>query len=207
MKPTISNLQSPISNSDTPLRLVPHDPGNGYRFYVSNDGTIGLRIAPDGTQTIVNATPTTCENSKIQSDALRVQRYLQFCDAFGYHKHILVSHAVYLAWSGQRIPLYHQIHHLSGITTDNLIDNLLCVHVREHSSVADVRQRALKAIVPDGDLLAWFTYARLRELQDPRTMTDTEFRRELAKEQSHIQQQLALRDPILYHLSQSPDEC
>ena len=163
---------------DTTLRLVPHYPDNGYRFYVSNDGKIGLRIAPDGGQTLVNATPTTCINCKIQSDANRVQRYLMFKNAWGNAKHTLVSRAVYLAWSGQPIPPNHQIHHLTGIVTDNRFDNLLCVHFRKHRLVADKRQKALRTVVPDGDLYC-FTYERLRELQDPDNLSDEQFQTEL----------------------------
>ncbi len=163
---------------DTTLRLVPHYPDNGYRFYVSNDGKIGLRIAPDGTQTLVDGSPTTCVGCKVQSNANRVQRYLQFKHAFGSNKQILTSHAVYLAWSGQPIPPNHQIHHLTGIVTDNRFDNLLCVHFRRHYLVADKRQKALRTVVPDGDLYC-FTYERLRELQDPDNLSDEQFQTEL----------------------------
>lgn len=169
-----------INFNGTLLRRIPHVPDNSDQFYVSSDGEIGLRVAPDGVQTVVNATPTTCANSKILSNANRKQRYLQFKHAFGEDKHILVSHAVYLAWSGQRIPLYHQIHHLNGIVTDNYIDNLLCVLISEHYRIADVRQRALAAIVPDGDLTC-FPYEELRRLQAPGTLSDEEFQKELAK--------------------------
>lgn len=163
---------------DTTLRLVPHSPDNGYRFYVSNDGKIGLRIAPDGGQTLVNATTSTSINSKIQYNANRVQRYLMFKNAWGNSKHTLVSRAVYLAWSGQPIPPNHQIHHLTGIITDNCINNLLCVHFREHRLVTDMRQKALRTVVPDGDLYC-FTYDRLRELQAPDNLSDEQFQAEL----------------------------
>ena len=163
---------------DTTLRLVPHNPDNGYRFYVSNDGKIGLRITPDGTQTLIDGTANTCVNNKVQSNAKRKQRYLQFKHAFGNSKSILTSRAVYLAWSGQPIPPNHQIHHLTGIVTDNCINNLLCVHFREHRLVADMRQKALRTVVPDGDLYC-FTYERLRELQAPRSLSDEQFQAEL----------------------------
>ena len=164
-----------------PLRLVPHAPDNGYQFYVSDDGKIGLRISPNGVETRINATPTTCENCRILSDAKRKQRYLQFKDAFGYHNPILASHAVYSAWTGKPVPLYHQIHHLNGITTDNRFDNLLCVLFREHRSIADARQSAIKAAVPDGDLTR-VPYDVLRRLQDPHVLSDDEFPAELQRE-------------------------
>ncbi len=163
-----------------PLRLVPHAPDNGYQFYASFDGTIGLRISPNGVETVVKATNTTCENCKVLSNANRKQRYLHFAQAWGLREHILVSHAVYRAWSGKPIPLYHQIHHLNGITTDNRFDNLLCVLFREHRTIADVRQSAIKAAVPDGDLTR-VPYDVLRRLQDPRVLSDAELRRELTK--------------------------
>ena len=164
-----------------PLRLVPHAPDNGYLFYVSFDGSIGLRIAPDGVETRVNATPTTCENCKILSNANRMQRYWQFKQAWGLREHILASHAVYSAWSGKPVPLYHQIHHLNGITTDNRFDNLLCVLFREHRSIADVRQRDIQAAVPNGDLTR-VSFDVLRRLQDPRVLSDDEFPAELRRE-------------------------
>jgi len=125
--------------------------------------------------------------------------------------HVLMGEVFY----GERLtfinrkgkPYFGHCHHLVNDPLNYCPDNLLCWLTREQHNVADDRRQALEAIVPNGDLLACFTYARLRELQDPRTMSDAEFQRELAKEQTHIQQQLALRDPILYHLSQSPDEC
>jgi hypothetical protein len=162
-----------------PLRLVPHAPDNGYLFYVSFDGSIGLRIAPNGKQALVNATTDTTPNSKYNAN--RKQRYLHFAHPWNSNEQILVSHAVYRAWSGKPIPLYHQIHHLNGITTDNRFDNLLCVLFREHRSIADARQSAIKAAVPDGDLTR-VPYDVLRRLQAPRVLPDADFPAELQRE-------------------------
>ena len=166
-------MQTYVFNG-TPLRLVPHEPDNGYRLFVSFDGTIGLRIAPSGVETLLKANRTTTENGKIPSNANRKQRYLYLRDPWKTDENILVSHAIYLAWSDKIIPEAHQIHHLNGVVIDNCFDNLLCVHFREHRSICDVRQKALKTIVPNGDLRG-FDYAILRELQDPRSMTDADF--------------------------------
>ena len=158
----------------TPLHLVPHEPDNGYQLFVSFDGTIGLRINRNGKECLQNAIPTTWPNSANLTDANRKQRYLMYKQAWGNRIGILVSHAVYLAWSGKPIPPGYQIHHLNGITTDNCIDNLFCVFFREHHAICDVRQKALKTVVPNCDLRG-FDYTILRELQDPRTMSDADF--------------------------------
>ena len=71
-------------------------------------------------------------------------------------------------------------HHLINDLSDYSKDNLLCWLTREQHSIADDRRSALEAAVPDGDLHI-FTYDRLRELQNPRTMTDEVFQTELAK--------------------------
>lgn len=172
-------MNNTIDFNGTPLRFVPRKPDNGYRFYVSRDGEIGLRISPKGVQTVVNAKTTTTANSAHPNNAKRKQRYLRFMNIWGHGQNILVSHAVYLAWSGQPIPPEHQIHHLNGIVTDNRIDNLLCVLISEHFRIADVRQRAIAALLPHGDLRC-LPYERLRYLQDPHTLSDEDFEKELA---------------------------
>ena len=139
------------------LRLVPHEPDNGYRLYVSDDGTVGLRIAPNGVETIVKGTPTTCENCTNPTDAKREQRYLQFKDVFGHHKPILVSHAVYLAWVG---PFDEPcIDHLDGITTNNHWSNLDPVTYAENSR----RTKYLRVLRDCGFDPRIFTASHLRE--------------------------------------------
>ena len=127
----------------TPLCLVPHEPDNGYQLFVSFDGTIGLRVAPSGVETLLNALCTTTENVKIPSNANRKQRYLYFRNPWKTDENILVSHAVYLAWSGKPIPPGHQIHHLTGIVTDNRIENLVCLSIPDHRRY-DAVQRSLR---------------------------------------------------------------
>lgn len=117
----------------TPLRLVPHEPDNGYRFFISFDGTIGLRIAPNGVETKVAATTTTCENSKNPTDAKRTQRYLNFRDPWRTGEQILVSHAVYLAWVGPIPEDADCLDHLNGCTTDNRWQNLEPVTFAENN--------------------------------------------------------------------------
>ena len=179
-----------------PLRLVPHFPDDGYQFFVAHDGkigdiTAGLRIAPNGVETVIEGKYTTTENCKNQSNANRTQRYLTFQHPWGTYECILVSHAVYRAWSEQsmplyRLPLYHQVHHLNGITTDNNFENLLCIGIREHRTIADARQAALKELYPD---LRTFSYAELRVIQDPHISSDEDFARMMAKYEQLYEQE------------------
>lgn len=70
-------------------------------------------------------------------------------------------------------------HHLIPDPLNYKPANLLCWLTREQHAEADRRQRALRKVVPDGDLTL-FTYERLRDLQDPRSMTREQFEIELA---------------------------
>ena len=69
-------------------------------------------------------------------------------------------------------------HHLIPNVLDFKPANLLCWLTREQHAIADSRQRVLKTIVPEGDLRG-FDYDILREMQDPRTMTQDEFNRRM----------------------------
>ena len=85
-----------------------------------------------------------------------------------------------LQGKGQKRGSYVGIcHHLIPDALDYRPANLLCWLTRAEHAEADRRQRALKKVVPDGDLRL-FTYERLRELQDPRTMSREQFETELA---------------------------
>ena len=65
-------------------------------------------------------------------------------------------------------------HHLIPDKLDYRPANLLCWLTRAEHSEADRRQRALKKVVPDGDLHV-FDYQYLRELQDPRVTDRANF--------------------------------
>ena len=71
-----------------------------------------------------------------------------------------------------------QCHHLINEPLNYAPENLLCWLTYSEHRKADNRRRALESVVPDGDLHV-FTCERLRELQDPRTMTDEVFESEL----------------------------
>ena len=101
-------------------------PETGISLYCSLIYNYGVRVYPNGQAVQVNATTTTTTNSKIHCNAVRKQRYLQFNHAFGKDKHILVSHAVWMA-AGRTIPEGMTMDHINGCTTDNRLANLRCI--------------------------------------------------------------------------------
>ncbi len=111
------------------VAYVGTNPENNISFYANNGqgGVVGVRVYPDGRKVLTNATTSTTENSRIDYNAKRKQRYLQFKDAFGQGKHILASHAVYIAWRNKEIPAGMTIDHIDGCTTNNYIGNLRCI--------------------------------------------------------------------------------
>ena len=76
-------------------------------------------------------------------------------------------------------PYYGQCHHLNADLEDHRKDNLLAWLSRPQHRIADIRQDRLQELVPNGDLRG-FDYDILRELQDPRTMSDEGFQSRLA---------------------------
>ena len=86
---------------------------------------VGVRVHPDGRKVLTNATYETTPNGKY--NAKRKQRYLNFRNAFGHKKHILASHAVYMAWRNKEIPAGMTIDHIDGCTTNNDVRNLRCI--------------------------------------------------------------------------------
>ena len=104
--------------------------------------------------------------------------YLQIASNIARKCHILRALAfygerpTYVSKKGEIKP-YH-CHHLNGNLEDHCKANLLAwLHPDEHR-IADARQKAMRTVVPNGNLVG-FDYAVLRELQDPRTMTDADF--------------------------------
>ena len=146
------------------MRLVDVHPETGIAFYVNNGegGVIGIRVYPDGRKAVVNASVTTRANSKRVYDAKRKQRYLQFKDAFGTHKGILASHAVYRAWTGKEIPAGMTIDHINGCTTDNRVSNLRCVsnalNMRDGGFLRMLRHRGINPTTIDRSLLLRYYY-------------------------------------------------
>ena len=109
------------------VAYVATNPENGISLYANNGqgGVVGVRVHPDGRKVLKNATYETTPNGKY--NAKRKQRYLQFKDAFGFHKNFLASHAVYIAWRNKEIPAGMTIDHIDGCTTNNYIGNLRCI--------------------------------------------------------------------------------
>ena len=124
-KPDLENSSFLVNN--VRVAYVATNPENGISFYANNGqgGVVGVRVHPDGRKVLTNATCETTPNGKY--NAKRKQRYLQFKNAFGYHKNFLASHAVYIAWRNKEIPAGMTIDHIDGCTTNNYIGNLRCI--------------------------------------------------------------------------------
>ena len=105
------------------MKLVGVHPETGIAFYVNNGigGVFGVRVYPDGRKVLVN--PDKVDWIGKHGKAV----YLQFRDAFGKHKSILASHAVYIAWRGKPITKGLTIDHIDGCSTNNDYRNLRCI--------------------------------------------------------------------------------
>ena len=100
-------------------------PETGYSLYCSLRGAYGVRVAPDGTKTLVPVFTNFTPNSK-SYDGKRKQFYQQFTNAFGHHKKLYVAHAVWLA-AGYELTPGKQIDHINGDLSNNGIHNLRLV--------------------------------------------------------------------------------
>ena len=149
---------------------------------------------PDGY--FLNAHGLKVAHNFTPSDKRGVERggsfYPRLRECGGKNCHLLMALAFYgprptfentslpLQGKGQERGSYFGIcHHLIPDKLDYKPANLLCWLTREQHAEADRRQRALGKVVPDGDLTV-FTYERLRDLQDPRSMSRELFEQELA---------------------------
>ena len=100
-------------------------PETGIALYVSSGegGVIGVQVFPNGTKHQINAVGTKFGHCYSHGKA----EYLQFKDAWGKHKHVLASRAVFMAWYGKPIPAGMTIDHIDGCSTNNDYRNLRCV--------------------------------------------------------------------------------
>ena len=156
-------------------RLVPQTEAHGYIRWAHPDGYF---LKPDGRKATDNYSPASQganPNTK-GGDYPQLRECRKKC-------HILVALAfyeprpTYIDRNGKPYPGI--CHHLVPDRRNYRPDNLLAWLTREQHSEADRRQRALKAVVPNGNLYC-FSYDRLRYLQDPRTLSASEFQHQLA---------------------------
>ena len=114
---------------------------NGNAFYISRDGSYGVRVYPDGHKVLVNPAM-----QKTRGDGTK-QEYLHFNHAWGHQIGIYVSRAVYSAWVGP-IPEGMTIDHINGVTTDNRFENLRTVspeiNSRDGGFLRKLRNKGIK---------------------------------------------------------------
>ena len=143
-------------------------PETGISFYCSVTQNYGVKVYPGVGVLPVNATTSTTPNSKDRFNAARKQRYLQFKDAFGWHKHILVSHAVWMAM-GRTLPEGRTIDHINGCTTDNRIQNLRCIdlrtNMRDGGFLRKLRNKGIDPTTVDKSYLLRY-FARMAKIKE-----------------------------------------
>ena len=156
--------------NDVEVRYVGTCPETGISFYCNNGhgGVIGVRVYPNGRKVMENASGI--KHGKPYAHGK--DEYLNFKNAFGYHKAILAHHAVYLAWVGPFDKPY--IDHKNGITTDNRWQNLEPVTGAENSRRATIL-RGLRATGIDPAKLSFDVlekYLAPEAQKDPKTVMD-----------------------------------
>ena len=150
------------------VKLVPYHGQdthpNGNAFYISRDGSYGVRVYPDGRKVLVN--PSYAKPAPGLKRP-RKEGYMQFRHAWGFKIYILASHAVYSAWVGP-IPDGMTIDHINGVTTDNRFENLRCVTLevnkRDGGFLRKLRNKGFKPELIMRELLLRY-YSRMAELK------------------------------------------
>lgn len=150
------------------VRYVGTCPETGISFYCSLRTNYGVRVHPSGYRALVNATCTTNENSKSGRNAHRKQRYLQFKNAFGHMKHILVSHVVWMA-AGRTIEPGFTMDHINGCPADNRLSNLRCIdnatNNRDGGFLRKLRNKGINPVAIDRTHLLRY-YARMAKIKE-----------------------------------------
>ena len=147
------------------VSYVGTSPETGISFYCNNGegGVVGIRVYPNGRRVNENASGVNQGKPYAHSNA----EYLQFKTAFGYHKSILVSHAVWMA-AGRTIPAGMTIDHIDGCTTNNYIGNLRCVsneiNSRDGGFLRKLRNKGFNTSRIDRSLLLRY-YDRMAKLK------------------------------------------
>ena len=129
------------------VRYVATCPETNISFYVNSGhgGLTGVRVYPNGRKVLLN--PDFAKPAPGWKRS-RKEGYMQFRDAFGKHKFILASHAVYIAWRNREIPAGMTIDHIDGCSTNNDFRNLRCVtnaiNSRDGGFLTKLRNQGIK---------------------------------------------------------------
>ena len=163
------------------VRYVATCPETGISFYINNGqgGAIGVRVYPNEKKVLENA--SSVKNEKTYSHGKK--EYLFFKDAFGFHKAISASHAVYIAWRNKEIPAGMTIDHIDGVSLNNDFQNLRCIsnaqNCRDGGFLSKLRHKGFNpACIERAYLLRYFD--RMAEIKA--TITGYRYDR-LTKEQ------------------------
>ena len=170
------------------MKLVPYKGQdthpNGVAFYVNNGqgGVIGVRVYPDGRKVAVNPATNITDGTK-GINRKRKQRYQKFVDAWGHHKRIYASRAVYTAWEEKPIPTGMTIDHIDGCTTNNYIGNLRCVsneiNIRDGGFLTKLRRKGFNPARIERAILLRY-YDRMAYIKD--RITERQYQK-MTKEQ------------------------
>ena len=130
MCPKFINYNS-IRFKHVPYLGMDTHPDTGIAFYVNNGqgGAVGLKVYQNGQKVLVNATGVKYGHEYAHGKA----EYLKFTHAWGHHKRIYASHAVYIAWREKTVPKDMTIDHIDGNTLNNDFRNLRCISNAENN--------------------------------------------------------------------------
>ena len=165
---TITRLPDKIAtalHNNVRVHYVGTCPETGISLYCSVTQNYGLRVYPNGQAVQVNAI-----------EIVRKQHYMQFNNAFGHHKHIYISHAVWMAM-GRTIPEGMTIDHINGSKKDNRIQNLRCIdlktNMRDGGFLRKLRNKDIDPTNVDKSYLLRY-YARMAKIKE--TLTEWQYR-------------------------------
>lgn len=149
------------------VRYVGTCPETGISFYCSTRTNYGVRVDPNEHRTLVNTHEVNITKND-KRNFCRKQRYLRFPHAFGPCKHILVSHAVWMA-AGRTIPEGLQMDHINGCAQDNSLSNLRvvsrAVNCRDGGFLSKLRNKGINPVAIDRTHLLRY-YARMAKIKE-----------------------------------------